>query len=148
MKLEGVIIVVADLGELKIYRVKRHEAIKDNQLKISYSLELLNDLDYILSHKKLSEIVTDKAGNFNGDTGEEHNLIQENEKRVLKIIAQDIDNLVKNENPKEIFLSFPKEHINSLKELLDKKTIEKITKIVESNLVKTDKNEILSYFGV
>ncbi len=148
MKLEDTLIIVADLGELKIYRPIKHEAIVNNghDLKVSYSLELLTDLDYIATHKKISDIVSDKAGNFKGGNVEDNKIEDELEKRTLKDVANDIDNIAKNEQPKEIFLAFPKEMHPGLMEALSPETKAIISKNLQANLVKEDKNRLLSHF--
>lgn len=149
MKLENTLIIVADLGELKVYKPVKHEAIMNggHELKVSYSLELLNDLDYIATHKKISDIVSDKAGNFKGGNIEDNKLEDAIEKRTLKDVANDIDSIVTNEKPKQIFLAFPKEMHPSLMDELSAGTKEIITKNLQANLVKEDKNKLLSHFS-
>ena len=148
MKLEDTLIVVADLGELKVYKPVKHEAIVNggHDLKISWSLELLTDLDYIATHKKISDIVSDKAGNFKGVNVEDNKVEDEIEKRTLKDVAADIDNVVQHEKPKKLFLAFPKEMHPSLMEELSTETTAIITKNLQANLVKEDKNKLLSHF--
>ncbi len=146
MKLDNTLIIVADLGELKVFRVKKHEGIVGNELKISHSLEIVNDLDYIATHKKISELVSDKAGNFKGGNLEDNKLEDQIEKRTIKDIASDIDSIVKNEKPKRLFLAFAKESNNQLIESLNPDTRDLIAKNIKLNLIKEDKNKILSYF--
>ncbi len=148
MKLEDTLIVVADLGELKVYKPIKHEAIINNghDLKISWSLELLTDLDYIATHKKISDIVSDKAGNFKGGNVEDNKVEDEIEKRTLKDVAADIDSVIQHEKPKKLFLAFPKEMHPSLIEKLSDETKAIITKNLQANLVKEDKNKLLDHF--
>ncbi len=148
MKLENTLIIVADLGELKVYKPIKHEAIVNggHDLKISYSLELLTDLDYILPHKKISEIVSDKAGNFKGVNVEDNKVEDEMERRTLKDVAADIENIIKNETPKQVFLAFPKEMFSALMNELSENAKSVITKTLQANLVKEDKNKLLDHF--
>ncbi len=148
MKLDNTLIIVADLGELKVYKPIKHEAIVNNghDLKISWSLELLTDLDYIATHKKISEIVSDKAGNFKGVNVEDNKVEDELERRTVKDVASDIEKIVEHENPKEIFLAFPKEMYSALSDALSENVKERITKSVAANLVKEDKNKLLDHF--
>jgi len=148
MKLEDTLIVVADLGELKVYKPIKHEAIinSGHDLKISWSLELLTDLDYIATHKKISDIVSDKAGNFKGGNVEDNKVEDEIEKRTLKDVAADIDSVIQHEKPKKLFLAFPKEMHPSLIEKLSDETKAIITKNLQANLVKEDKNKLLDHF--
>jgi protein required for attachment to host cells len=146
MKLENTIVIVADLGELKVYKVKMSEASVSNEIKKSYALENINGIAYIDAHKKISESVSDSAGNFAGSIGEDYNRENERKKRSLKEVANDINAIVENEKPKQLFLAFPQESLSKLLDILSQNTKTVLTKTVSSNLVKTDKNKILSHF--
>ncbi len=146
MKLENTLVIVADFGELKAYNVKQHEGVVGNDIKISHSLELINDENFIEGRKQISEMLSDNSGQFGHDTLEEHNLKLEIKKRTLKEIAEDIENIVKKIKPKQLFLAFPKEHNRELTNELGSQTKAVLTKNIASNLVKTDKQKILSHF--
>ena len=146
MKLENTLIIVADLGELKAFNVKRHEAIVGKELMISYSLEVVNDENFIKGKKKLSEILSDSSGQFVNGTLEDHDLKIEIENRIMREIAEDIENIIKNIKPKQLFLAFPKEHNHELTNELRDETKAVLVKNITSNLVKTDKEKILSFF--
>lgn len=146
MKLENTLIIVADLGELKAFNVKKYEAIVGNELKTSYSLEVINDENFIEGRKKLSETLSDDSGRFGNDTLEDHDLKIEIENRIIREIAQDIENIIKNLKPKQLFLAFPKEHNRELTNELTSQTKAILTKNITSDLVKTDKDKILSFF--
>ncbi len=148
MKLEDTLIIVADLGELKVYKPVRHEAIVNNghDLKVSWSLELLTDLDYIAPHKKISEIVSDKAGNFKHGNVEDNKVEDAVEKRTIKDVASDIEKIVENQQPKQLFLAFPKEHHPQLMAELSDSVKAIIKKDLAADLVKEEKNKILDHF--
>lgn len=146
MKLENTLIIVANLGELKAFNIKKHEAIVGNELKISHSLELINNEDFIEGRKKLSETLSDDSGEFVNGTLEDHDLKIEIENRIIREIAQDIKNIIKNLKPKQLFLAFPKEHNRKLANELGDQTKSILTKNIASDLVKTDKEKILSFF--
>jgi len=146
MKLEHTVVIIADLGELKVYKVKKSEAIISNELKQSYALETINNIAYIDAHKKVGEIMSDSAGNFAGSTGDENDREIERKKRSLKDVANDINAVIENEKPKQLFLAFPKELFSKLTNELSLNTKAVLTKTVSSNLVKTDKNKVLSHF--
>ena len=146
MKLEDTLIIVANLGELKAFSIKQHKGIVGNEEKISYSLELINDENFIEGRKRLGEILSDNSGRFGNDTIEGHSLKIEIENHILKEIAQDIKNIIKNIQPKQLFLAFPKEHNHELTNILDSQTKAILTKNITSDLVKTDKEKILTYF--
>jgi hypothetical protein len=146
MKLENTIVIVADLGELKAFEIKKNEGIIDNEVKISHSLEIINDENFIEGRKKMSELMSDNLGRMIHDTLEEHNAIEEQENRTLKDIAQNIEAIVTQIKPKQIFLAFPKEHNHQLFDLLNKSVQAIIVKNLPLDLVKSEKNKILEHF--
>lgn len=146
MKLDDVMVVVADLGELKVFDVKKSEGMVGNEMKVSYTLEVISGAGYIDAHTKAQDRVSDSSGNFAGASGEEHNRETERKKRSLKDIANDINMVVENEKPRELFLAFSGEMLSQLVDQLSQSTKTILTKTVSSNLVKTDKNKILSHF--
>ena len=146
MTLENTIIIVADLGELKAFKVEEHKGTVRNQMKISHSLKLINDENFISGRKKLGEVMSDSSGNFVGDTLEGQNVKTERENRTIKDIAQDIDMIVKEMQPQQVFLAFPKEHNHELTDKLAQETKAVLVKNVASDLVKTNKEKLLSHF--
>jgi hypothetical protein len=146
MKLENTIVIVADLGELKAFEIKKNEGIIDNEVKISHSLEIINDENFIEGRKKMSELMSDNLGRMIHDTLDEHNAIEEQENRTLKDIAQNIEAIVTQIKPKQIFLAFPKEHNHQLFDLLNKSVQAIIVKNLPLDLVKSEKNKILEHF--
>lgn len=146
MRIENTMVIVADLGELKVFNVKKSEGMVGNEVKTSYALEIMNNIAYIDAHKKPGEIMSDNAGNFAGSNGEEYNRENERKRRTLKDIANDIDSIIENEKPKQLFLAFPQESLSKLLDILSQNTKAVLTKTVSSNLVKTDKNKVLSHF--
>ena len=146
MKLDNTMVIVADLGELKAYSVKKSEGMVGNEIKTSHALEVINNIGYIDAHKKMGEVMSDSAGNFAGSAGEEHNRENERKKRSLKDLADDIDAVVENEKPKQLFLAFPGDSLTKLLEELSQNTKAILDKTIASNLVKTDKNKVLSHF--
>ncbi len=139
-------VVVVNKGELKAYEAKprtleAEAGLKEDEVK----LELLSDKDYIATHKKLHEMLTDEAGRFKGDAtkgasrGEEHNLEEEIEKRVLEDIAKDVNEL-EQKAPRKLFLALNEEIANFVLERINQ---DKIVKIVKKDLVKLPKEELL-----
>lgn len=146
MKLENTLVIVADLGELKAFNIKQHEGIVGDKIKISYSLELINNENFIEGRKQVSEIMSDNSGRFGHDTLEEHDLKIEIENRTILEIAQDIESIVKSIQPKQLFLAFPKEHNRELTDKLGDQAKAILKKNIALNLVKTDKQKLLSHF--
>jgi len=146
MKLDNTVIIVANLGELKAYKTVKHEDIYNNELKINYSLELIDAEDFIEGRKKLHELKSDANGRRGPGTIEEHSVEETIEKRTVSEVAQDIDTIVQQTKPKALFLAFPKENNAELLEKLSQETKKVLKKNVALDLVKTDKNKLLEYF--
>lgn len=146
MKLDNTVIIVADLGELKAYKTVKHEDIYNNELKINYSLELIDAEDFIEGRKKLQDLKSDANGRKGHDTIEEHSVEETIEKRTLTEVAQDIDTIVRETKPKSLFLAFPKEKNAELVDKLSQETKAVLKKNVAADLVKTDKNKLFEYF--
>ncbi len=145
------IVIVASLGEIKTYKalpktLEAEAGLKENEIK----LDLINDINIIEAHKKLQDLITDIRGNFkpsflkNAISGEKHNLEQEIYKETVKIVAEDIDKIIEENNPKRVFLAIPKIIKNDVLNYIKNK--DKIFKIVEKDLIKTDKNSLLNFF--
>lgn len=147
MKLENTMIIVSSLGGLKIFNIKKIENIVDNELKDSYNLELIKGMDFIDKHKRISEIVSDKAGNFNSGTNDDaNNLLIDQEKKIVKNVAKEIEDISESKKPKQLFLSLTKKLSDELMSYLNPNTKAILTKVIYKDLVNTDKNKILSYF--
>ena len=92
------LIIVADAGLLKAYRISQ------KSLTHKHKAELVKSVYYEQAHRKLGEIVSDQAGRFRGAgkkttagaaTGEEHNLLLDLQKKVIKHISTDIESVIK-----------------------------------------------------
>lgn len=148
------IVIVADLGELKAFRIVEKEGInrqadlhaKAGAINVHAVLEEIAAQEYIEAHRRKIDLVSDKEGNFKGGTGEAHQADTEKKKRQIKEIAEDIAAIVHHEKPASWHLAFPKENCAKLKEALSSDVKDSMAKCVDANLVKTDKNKILSFF--
>ncbi len=168
MKFKGSIIVVADLGELKAYRVDefigtdRHESAEVSHIqhhgteKEATVLELVAHINYLESHGKSAEHVSDQAGRFGEnmgasmgeahETGEAHNTALERDRRILKAISEDIKTIIEKESPRSWYLAFPKDKHNKLGEMLSADIRKTLRKSVPSDLTKMKTSELLSHF--
>ena len=159
MHKNGTIIIVADLGELKAYRVTvtqgvdPHESMQVSHVnpmnteKTAAHLELITDRDYVSAHHRIVEEMSDKPGRVGGaKTGEPHNTLLEKDRRSVEAVATDINALIAGEAPEAWYLAFPKETNNQLTELLDAGTVKSLAKNVPQDLTKTPKEALLSHF--
>lgn len=158
MNFDNTIIIVADLGQLKAYRVVTKIGIDrqgsmqvsnpsvSGSEKKSINLELILDIDYISAHKHISDEMSDKTGRLDISTGEQHNMLLEKDRRGLKQINNDIKTIVDKEAPSSWCLAFPKETNKQLTEMLDANIKKKLVKNLTSDLTKINKGKLLSYF--
>jgi hypothetical protein len=142
------IIVVVDLGHFKAYRVSK------NPME-SVRTELIEGYDIIESRGKLSDKLSDSAGRFgtgggkNGSAkgyGEPHHLQTEIEKKLIKMIAHDINRLINKENYPRWYLAAVKKINRQIVDRLGSTVRSKLYKNITSDLTKTHRSEILSYF--
>lgn len=144
------VIIVVDLGHFKAYRVTKEPLAK------SARAELIESYDSLSARVKLSDKLSDAAGRFrlsggkNGKAagyGEAHNLETEEEKRLVRQIAEDINELLSREKCEKWYLAAGK-HINSqIVEHLEPGVKAKLDKNVPCNLTKAGKSELLDYFS-
>lgn len=149
------IIIAVDLGHFKAYRITK------NPME-SVRTKLIKSFDAIDAHGKLSEKLTDNAGRFGtgGGTkiagrstkvaakgyGEHHNLHMEIEKKLIKTIAKDINEIIKKEKFPKWYLAAIKKINKQVVELLNVAVKNKLEKNITLDLTKTHTSEILSYF--
>jgi len=147
----GDLVIVASLGEIKAYKANPRTAeaeagLKPNEVK----LDLIKAIDIVEAHKKLQDLITGLEGSYKPGflnkavSGEKHNLKQEIYKESIKTVAEDIDLLIEDFGDKKVFLSLPKIISNDVLENMKYK--DKIFRLVEKDLLKTDKNKLIEEF--
>ena len=142
------VIILADLGHFRAYKVSKGAM---DRVKI----ELVESFDTLEGHGKLGEKVTDSAGRFGVDGGrlkggagfgEPHNIELETKKRLIKLIAHDINALVKRESCHKWYFAASKTINNQIIEYLDPDIQKKLEKNIPSNLTKIKITDILQHF--
>src|SRR5579872_355264 len=102
------LVVVADLGHLKAYRVEYDEASSHPRL------ELIGQLDTNGADGRLSDKLTDGAGRFAGGgrgqheiraSGERHNIVLEFERRAIGELVRQINRFVKQEAESPVYFA-------------------------------------------
>jgi hypothetical protein len=149
----GDILILANLGELKVYEAKPRDLEAEAGLKPTHiKLDLINDKNYIDAHKKLHETVTDQAGQFKGGSqgrgtftqgsiGEKHSLEQETEEKIIREIAEDITTITTEKNSRT-FVAMPDMIFKRVLDHVSTEAKEKIFKSIEKDLMKVDKTEL------
>jgi hypothetical protein len=147
--MDKTIIVVADLGHFKAYRITQ-EPME------SPRVTMIESYDSIDGHGKLVEKLSDMAGRFGRGggieeagmgSGERHNIEIETEKRLIKMIAKNIDSLIAGEKCGVWHLAAAKKINRQVIDKLNPAIKAKLDKNITSDLTKIDKSEILSYFN-
>ncbi|BCD68439.1 host attachment protein [Nitratiruptor sp. YY09-18] len=150
----GDIVIVANLGEMKVYKANPRDLEAEAGLKPqNIKLDQINAIDYVEAHWKLKDIVTDEAGRFKadagkmgGNAGEHHELEKKMEEDVIKVLANDISNIVTETNPPKYFLALPQTIFARVWERVKPEAKEKLFRYVEEDLTKTDKNKLPDIF--
>ena len=141
-------IITVDLGHFRAYRITK------NELE-SPKIQLIESYDSLENHGRLSDRLSDTSGRFgmaggkNGAAkgyGEPHNMELEMEKKAAKLIAKDINSLIKKEGPPKWYLAASKAINSQIIEHLDSAVKAKLDKNITSNLTKTDKAAIMKHF--
>jgi hypothetical protein len=144
------LIITVDLGHFKAYKVTK------NDLE-SPHIQLIESYDSIEAHGKLSDKVTDTSGRFgmgggkNGAAkgyGEPHNMELEMEKKAAKLIAKDINAIVKREGAPKWYLAASKMINSQILDNLESVVKAKLDRNITSNLTKTDKIEVMKHFNI
>ena len=154
----GNIVILANLGELKAYEanprtLEAEAGLKENEVK----LDLITDKNYIESHQKLHEILSDQAGQFKGGSqgrgsftqgsiGEKHSIEEKIEEDLIREIAHDISELITQKNAKS-YIAIPATLFNRVMDQISANAKEKIIKAVEKDYMKVSKGELVELFS-
>ncbi len=145
------LVIVADLGKLKAYRL-----VKDPLKLASDKVEKLQEITRKESHAKASDKFDDAAGRFYlgggvagtaAGYGEPHMIKTEEERRAIKLLAEDICGLVQKEGCKKWHMALDKSINNQVLAILPPEVKAKLAKNIDANLTKADKAVIREYFA-
>jgi hypothetical protein len=157
MMIVGDLVILANLGELKVYDVMPRDLEAEAGMKPrNVKLDLVDEKIYDESHLRLHETVSDQAGRFKGGSqgrgtfsrgsiGEKHSLLQEKEEDVIREIAEDISNIISKKNT-STYLAIPDMIFKRVMERISPAAKAKITKTLETDLMKTDKMDLVDLF--
>jgi|MudIll2142460700_1097286.scaffolds.fasta_scaffold01267_6 hypothetical protein len=143
------VIIAVDLGHFKAYKVTK------NELE-SPRIQLIESYDSIEAHGKLSDKLSDTSGRFgmgggkNGAAkgyGEPHNMELEMEKKAAKLIAKDINSIIKKEGSPKWYLAASKMINSQILDNLDAGVKAKLDKNIMSDLTKISKSDIMKHFS-
>jgi hypothetical protein len=145
--MKNTLVVVADLGCFKAYKVENNEPTRTPRL------ELIEQFDNPEAHGHLVDKVSDQSGRFPRGTvggamsdGERHNIGLEMRKRFVKQLAQRFNTLARNREIERCLCAVSKEINHLLAEELEPGVRAKIEKTLPVDLTKLDRSEILRRF--
>ncbi len=148
--MKNTLLVVADLGGLKAFKVE------NNQVHRTPRLELLEEFENAEAHGRLVDRVSDLSGRFPRGTGlkaggamsdgERHNIELETRKRLVRQLAERLNNLARKAEVETCFLAASKEINHQLVDALEPQVRAKITKNLTADLTKVERAELLSRF--
>ena len=142
------LVVVADRGEVKAYRVNK----TPNR---GPSLQLVQAFDITDAHGRYDDKLTDQAGRFPVSDGnprhanaiaERTALENEAERRICKMLAEQIAQVVKQEAPNGWSFAAPGTIYNSITEQLPPAVRNRIVEHVKSDLVKIEPIKLPDHF--
>jgi len=144
----GILVVVADLGRLKAYR------LEDAGVSSRPRMKLIEEW-HTGAIQHLVEVVTDQAGKFrrgpatggpNSSDGEEHNLELERRRRAAKVLAQHIDALLDRDDVDECYLAADSRINQIIVEKLKVGHRARIRKNINANLSKASVAQVINQF--
>ena len=143
------IIITTDLGHFRAYKLTETARGREK-------LDLIGSYDSIEGHGKLGEKLSDSAGQFsrgggNGQkaqgSGQPNNLEQEMEKQLSRMIARDINSLIKKEDYTAWCLAAPTKINSSIVRQLKPGVKTALIKNITADLTTIDKSKIPGYFS-
>jgi Protein required for attachment to host cells len=148
--MKNTLLVVADLGGFKAFKVENHD------LHRTPRLELLDEFNNNQAHGRLGDRVSDLAGRFPRGTGlkargamsdgERHNIELEARKRLVRQLAERLNHLARDREIEQCYLAASREINHQLVEALEPEVRAKIAKNVPADFTKVERAELLSRF--
>ncbi len=135
--------ILADLGSMKVFSVQQTEQ-KTN------SLQNYQSIDNIEGHAKLSEIYSDKAGDYSNSVAGGHSTFEtksgmERETRLIDSLAEFINHFAK-QHPGKLYVSISKPIHAQIKDNLSDSTLNKIKVFLGKDLNRQNVDSIMGAF--
>ena len=149
-RMKNTLLVVADLGGFKAFKVE------NNHLNRTPHLELLDQFTNTGAHGRLVDRVTDLSGRFPRGTGlkargamsdgERHNIELEARKRLVRQLAERLNTVGRSQEIEQCFLAASREINQQLIAELEPQVRAKIARNVHADLTKIGQTELLGRF--
>lgn len=143
------LVITVDLGHFKAYRVTKKPLGQP-------IIDLIESYDSLEGHGKLRDKLSDQAGRFMGGGGkgevakgygEPHNLESEIRKKLAKMIAADINAIIKKEDPEKWYLAAVGKINKKIIENLEPAVKAKMDKNITVDLTNTPRDELMGHFA-
>jgi hypothetical protein len=149
IRMKNIVIVVTDQGNFKAFKLERTEMNTPR-------LTLLEEFLPVNGHGKLLDKVSDQAGRYHNTGhgkwatpwGEPHNIELEQRKRLIRQLADELQNVLGSSDIDGCYFAASKDVHNQILDALPRESRAKILKDVSADLTKVDKSELLQHFGV
>ncbi|MCF7669118.1 MAG: host attachment protein [Verrucomicrobia bacterium] len=146
--MRNALLIVADLGMIKAYRVENHR--QDNPRLVPVHEEFFSQ-----AHKKMSEKISDSSGrhkspaaNSSAPMADKHNLELEVHKRQTKRIAEEITSLLSRDSVEICYFAAAKTVNKQILDQLPNNLQDKIFRNVPLDLTKTERAKLWNFFKV
>jgi hypothetical protein len=144
------LLITVDRGNFKAYKVEE-TPVRSHRARLIQAFELTD------AHGRYNDKLTDQAGRFPvGDAGsgrhmnaiaERQGIETENDRRLIKQLADHITAVVNEEQPPKWSFAAPSEINPAILKHLDSSVREKLLKNVHADLVKLDPAELIERFN-
>ena len=145
------IIVAANLGHLKAYRVMETPTR-------GLHLELLEELNFMEAHGRYADKVSDLAGRFPVTVGpgpgtqmssaETLGADLENQRRLTKLVAEKIEEILLREKPEYWRFAATAEIQPAILEEINPELRERLVRTAQADLTKVPATEVLAHFAI
>ncbi|RMG01651.1 MAG: hypothetical protein D6726_09095 [Nitrospirae bacterium] len=143
------LVIVSDLGHFKAFSL-------DHTDRGTPRLEIMEEFTHKEAHERIGEKLTDQAGRFGmgGERGslkgygEPHDLVIEEQRKVIRKIASRIDEIVKKSRTPRLYLSAPKKIHKQLIEELSEGSKKVLKRSVPGDFTKLSTPELIKKFGL
>lgn len=144
------IIIAANLGHFKAYRLMETPTRGPK-------LDLVEEVNFLEAHGRFVDKVTDQAGRFPVTAGagpgtqmspsEDLNAEQENERRLTKLVAEKIEEVIQREQPEYWRFAATSEIQQSILREISPEIRERLVRAIPADLTKTPVGEVLEHFA-
>ena len=137
---EDDILIVADKAEFKAFKVTATQmGTKD--------IELIEDIIYVDSYRRMGSLLSDKAGNLGHNNGDRKSIKKEMHRKSLTMLLADTKSVLNQNLNSSWHISAPANILNNIISSLDNNLCKSLGMILSKDLVNTKKTKLLTHFS-